>query len=112
MQTDWQMPRRADACRGCARVFEVGDAIRAFLYAIPSGFERRDFCPACTNNDPQALASWQTRRANPATPRSFAFDCEAVFAFFVRLTPQERGSPAGPLQSQDTGFALELRSAA
>lgn len=87
MATDWQMPRRAENCVGCAKSFEVGDAIRVALYESAAGYERRDFCATCPPPvEPAPLAVWRTRRPTPSTRPAQAFDREAIFGFFQRLT--------------------------
>lgn len=90
MATDWQMPRRSDACCGCGVVFEPGANLTAILYDTLTGYERRDFCDACQPPaDPSALGSWRTRRPMPTTRKTVAFDREAVLGFFQRLTNAE-----------------------
>ncbi len=86
MPSDWNMPKRADACAGCGREFGVGETIQAFLYAVPAGYERRDFCTQCQPPEsPLALGAWQTRRPEPVAAQVQRFDREAVFGFFERL---------------------------
>jgi hypothetical protein len=92
---DWQMPRRAEACAACRRGFEPGEAIRAYLYEFPEGYERRDYCANCRPPDePFAIGSWRTRRPEPTGRRRPSFDREAIYRFFERLedadTPQKQ----------------------
>lgn len=86
MSTDWTMPRRADACTACQRPFAAGEVFHAFLYEAPDGYERRDFCPGCPPPpDRTPIASWKTRRTEPAARRSLTFDRQAVYGVFERL---------------------------
>ncbi len=95
MADDWQMPRRAEACAACRHGFKPGDAIRAYLYEFPEGYERRDYCANCRPPDePFAIGSWRTRRPQPTAKKTAAFDREAVYRFFERLedadTPEKQ----------------------
>lgn len=90
MSTDWQMPRRHDACVACAASFEIGAYFRAYLYETPAGYERRDFCLGCTPAEPcEPIGSWRARRPEPSTRRVRAFDREAVLGFFQSLAGAE-----------------------
>lgn len=85
MATEWNMPRQSPSCCACQREFEIDETFGAFLYTAAGGFERRDYCAACTPADDAALAHWKTRRPAPAARRAPVFDRETVFAFFTRL---------------------------
>lgn len=86
MSSDWSMPRRAEQCVGCQRRFEIGENFRAYLYETDAGYERRDYCAACTPPEaPAAIGSWKTRRPEPAVKKAQPFDREATYAFFERL---------------------------
>jgi hypothetical protein len=88
--TDWQMPRRNDACAGCGRAFEVGQPLQAFLYESRAGYERRDYCLGCQPADqPEPLGIWRTQRPAPPTRKAQPFDREAVYALFQRLEDEE-----------------------
>jgi hypothetical protein len=92
---DWQMPRRAEACAACRRGFEPGEPIRAYLYEFPEGYERRDYCANCRPPDePFAIGAWRTRRPEPTTKKTAAFDRQAIYRFFERLddadTPEKQ----------------------
>ena len=90
MATEWNMPRRTDACQSCARGFEIGEIYQAFLYETEEGYERRDYCQACLPADHAgAIGSWKTRRLEPATKKVMPFDREAVYGFFERLEDAE-----------------------
>jgi hypothetical protein len=95
MTQDWPMPRRSDSCAGCSVAFEIGAAIRARLLESPDGYRRLDYCLSCPGQtDAAVLAEWTTRRPEPASRKTPAFDREAVWAFFQRMsdpqTPQEK----------------------
>lgn len=91
MATDWQMPRRSEACQACNKSFAVGDAIRVLLYESPAGYERRDFCGTCEHPvEPPPLALWRTHRPAPSTRPAHAFDREAIFGFFLRMSAVEQ----------------------
>ena len=90
MGTDWQMPRRNEACTGCRRAFEVGQPLQAFLYESRAGYERRDYCLDCPPPDqPVALGFWKTRRPAPPTRKTQPFDREAIYALFQQLEDDE-----------------------
>jgi hypothetical protein len=84
---DLKMPRRADACAACNRTFEVGDSLQALLFDAPAGYERRDYCLACTPAEvaASALAVWKTRRPAPTERKNVPFDREAIYGFFQRI---------------------------
>lgn len=92
MNHDWTMPRRAECCAACQKEFEIGQPLQAFVYDVPTGYERRDYCVPCiaTAGD-NALASWRTRRPEPAARKTLAFDRQSVMSFFERL--DEDGPP-------------------
>jgi hypothetical protein len=95
VNSDWTMPRRAEACCACQHPFAVGETFHACLYESASGFERRDYCTACPPaGDPPPLGSWRTRRPEPAAGRQAPFDREAVYGFFERLEDARGGQPA------------------
>ena len=86
MSSDWNMPRRAEECVGCRRVFEIGETFRALLYASDAGYERRDYCLACQPPpEPAPIGSWRTRRPEPTAKKIQPFDREAIYGFFERL---------------------------
>lgn len=86
MASEWNMPRRGEACVGCRRGFEVGEAIQALLYATEAGYERRDYCLECRPPEtPAPLGVWRTRRPEPVVSKVQRFDREAVYSFFERL---------------------------
>ncbi|HMQ16587.1 MAG TPA: hypothetical protein PKC49_11490, partial [Phycisphaerae bacterium] len=86
MATDWQMPPTTGQCAAGDRTFEPGDAFRAYLFATPGGYERRDYCLTCAPPaDPPSIASWKARRAAPSAPRRPAMDVEAVYSLFEGL---------------------------
>jgi hypothetical protein len=92
---DWEMPRRGEACAMCRHSFEPGETIHACLYESPAGYERRDYCTNCQPPDkPFAIGSWKTRRPEPATKKTQAFDRETIYGLFERLedadTPQQQ----------------------
>jgi len=89
-KADWSMPRRADACAGCQRAFEVGETFRAYLYEAPEGYARRDYCLNCQPPDePEPLGSWKTSRPEPAPRKILPFDRDAIYGFFTRLEDAE-----------------------
>ncbi len=95
------MPRRNDRCGHCARPFEPGDVLQSRLYEQPSGYERADFCEACTPPADRApVAAWRSRRAEPSARRSAAFDRETALSFFRRL--------ADPSTSEQAQFRFVL----
>lgn len=86
MATDWQMPRRSDACLTCAKPFAAGDEIWVLLNESATGYERRDLCPACNQpTEPPPLAMWRTRRPVPTAKPAAGFDRDAIFGFFQRM---------------------------
>lgn len=86
MNSEWSMPRRADACLGCQRRFESGETFQAFLYDTSAGYERRDYCLRCgPPATPAPLGVWKSRRADARAKKSAPFDREAIYAFFERL---------------------------
>ncbi len=90
MATDWQMPRRNDACANCERAFEVGQPLQAFLYESRAGYERRDYCLECQPPDqPEPLGFWKTQRPAPPTRKTQPFDRAAIYALFQRLEDDE-----------------------
>lgn len=98
MGDDWQMPRRAQACAACRRDFEPGETVRAYLYEVPEGYERRDYCAACHASDQAAaIGSWKTRRPQPAASKTPVFDREAIRRLFEQL------------EEADTPEKLQLR---
>ncbi len=90
MSSEWTMPRRASACAGCQREFEIGEALQAFLYDTAEGYQRLDYCTACAPpEDPIPVGSWRTQRPVPATKKVQPFDREAIYGFFERLEDAE-----------------------
>ena len=80
------MPRRAEVCLACQHPFEIGETFQALLFNGAAGYERRDYCLACRPTDhAEALATWRTRRPEPAMKRVRPFDREAICGFFERL---------------------------
>jgi len=91
VSTEWELPRRAEACAACGRSFEVGETFVACLYSSAGNFERRDFCVNCPSaRDPAALARWRTRRPAPAAGVPRSWDRESIFALFQRLADDGR----------------------
>lgn len=91
MATDWQMPRRGEACFACQTAFDFGTIFHAFLYETQQGYERRDYCLTCDPpTEPATLGSWRTRRPQPTVRKAAVFDREAVLGFFQRLSKAER----------------------
>ena len=90
MAKDWQMPRAGAACAGCGRPFEVGEEFRALLFEMPEGYERRDYCPACTPPaEPAPVGTWKTHRPVPASASTPVFDREAMYNFFLGMEGAE-----------------------
>lgn len=86
MSTEWEMPRPGETCAACRCELAAGDAIQAYLFASPEGYERRDYCARCRPPDePFAIGSWQTQRRPPASKSAQTFDREAIRRFFERL---------------------------
>lgn len=93
MAAEWHMPPTKGECAAGDRVFEPGEAFRAFLFAGPDGYERRDYCLTCTPPDePAAVASWKARRPPADAPKAPPMDLEALYAMFEGLS--ERQEPA------------------
>jgi len=88
--TDWEMPRRGDACTACQKTFEPGDALQAYLFDSPEGYQRRDYCPKCTPPDKTfAIGSWATRRPMPVEKKKQAFDRAAILQLFMALADED-----------------------
>lgn len=95
MSDNWQMPRRSEACATCARAFEVGQALQAFLFTTPEGYERRDYCLDCAPPEAaEAVGSWKSRRPEPPPKKIRPFDREAIYAFFERLEDSDEPEKA------------------
>jgi len=103
LATEWQMPPSTGQCAAGDRAFEPGDAFRAYLFATPGGYERRDYCLACAPPAGEApIASWKARHAAPSAPRRRALDVETVYALFEGLAAD------GPPQQRQLRFVLAL----
>lgn len=103
MSREWNMPRRGEVCHATQRPFEVGEEFQVCLFETPEGYERRDYgLDVEPPTDPPPIASWRTRRPEPATRKVQPFDREAIYAFFTRLD-----DPQSPSQLQFR-FALAL----
>ncbi len=103
MKQDWNMPRRAEGCLRCQRAFEVGEVFQTQLYETPAGYQRRDYCLRCPADEfPPPVGVWQTRRPEPSAKKVFAFDRDAVLAFFERLDDSD------DVQRQQFRFVLAL----
>lgn len=90
MANDWTMPRRADACSGCGRVFEPGEVQSVYLYADVDGYVRRDRCGACPAPEEGGwLGAWRARRPEPRTARAVVLDVPALLALFEQLEAAE-----------------------
>jgi hypothetical protein len=92
---EWEMPRQGEACAACRCRFVPGDAIQAFLFESPDGYERRDYCDKCRPPDePIAIGSWRTRRPQPVAKKRQTLDREAIQHLFEQLedaeTPEKR----------------------
>lgn len=86
MSKDWNMPRRSDQCAACAKTFDPGQPLTAYLFETDAGYLRQDYCQTChPPAEPQPLGSWQTRRPEPATRRAISFDTASIYAFFQQL---------------------------
>ncbi len=95
MGNEWEMPRPGEACAACRCEFATADAIQAYLFESPDGYERRDYCANCRPPDePFAVGSWQTHRPQPAAKHAQTFDRAAIRHFFEQLedadTPERR----------------------
>lgn len=98
MKQDWQMPRRHEGCGACGRTFAVGDPIRAQLLQAEAGYERCDYCLTCEPpQSGQVVATWRTRRPEPAARPRTSFDRDSVLELFEAV--RDASEPA----------ALELR---
>lgn len=90
MASEWNMPRRGDACAGCQRRFAVGAPVAVLLYEGTAGYERREYCEECRPApEPQPVASWKTRRPAPTAAKARPFDREAIHGIFERLEDAE-----------------------
>lgn len=93
MSSDWNMPRRGEACAGCGNAFEIGEALLTVLYEAEAGYERRDYCAHCQPPElPAPLGTWRTRRPEPAAKRVQPFDRETIYGFFERLEDADEPS--------------------
>lgn len=90
MATDWEMPRRGEACGVCQKTFEPGEELRAFLLESPEGYQRRDCCLSCpAPNNAGVVGSWKTRRPLPAAKKTLTFDRATIFQLFTTLEDAE-----------------------
>lgn len=91
--TEWNTPRRTEACAGCQRPFEPGQPFRAFLYQSAETYTRHDYCDACAPPpEPAPVGMWRTRRPSPSAPAAPVFDREAIYRFFERLEDDQAAS--------------------
>ncbi len=91
MPTEWNMPRRGDACVGCHRRFDVGEPFAVYLYESNAGYQRREYCERCSPTpQPEPVAVWKTRRPAPAARQAQPFDREAIYGVFERLEEAEQ----------------------
>lgn len=91
MDRDWFMPRSSFTCALTDRTFEPGEQFRAYLFATPEGYQRRDYCLTCRPPDESAaIGSWKTRRPAASRPREPGFDREAIYSLFQSLEGTRR----------------------
>lgn len=86
MAHEWNMPRPAHTCAADQHSFAPGESFRTYLFAVASGYERRDYCLDCHPPDAEAaIGAWVTRRPVDAGRRPQPIDREALLEFFRRL---------------------------
>jgi hypothetical protein len=70
MAQEWNIRSRAHACQGCGQAFRDRQPCVSALFDAASGYERRDYCPACWEqprppDDPQPFSVWQGEFREP-----------------------------------------------
>jgi len=74
-----------------------------FLYDTPHGYQRQDYCLACSPPaQPTPIARWRTRRSQPDERKPRTFDLQALCHLFEQL--QETDQP----QAAQFRFLLAL----
>lgn len=105
MATEWHLSRRSDHCALCNTALAAGSTYHAYLYEQGDNYERRDYCTTCQPPaDPPSVGFWRARRpvAGQTNHHSYAFDREAVFAFFQAI------GDADTAQKRQFRFVLAL----
>jgi hypothetical protein len=84
--SEWQMPPVSGRCASCQREFEPGAELRACLFSVGLGYQRRDYCPSCMGDPPADLVGWwKAHRPLGSERRAPALDREALYQLFVEL---------------------------
>jgi len=85
---EWNIAKSERCCARCEAVFEEGQAYTSAIYEQDADFTRKDYCPACWENeiDHEAVFSfWRTRVPRKDEQRRVFVDDSVIMDFFRRL---------------------------
>lgn len=93
-ENDWKISKPGEQCQKCGSAFQAGQPYFSALFLSQEGFERKDYCVECFQNERPAdiFYYWKSAAKTETEPRKrVAVDIDNVLEFFRRL---ERESDA------------------
>ena len=84
---EWNIVKGEAQCQACGKGIAEGEAYFSALYDEGAEFVRKDYCPPCWPQAPQADAYsfWKTRVPTEEERQSKFVDDEIILNFFTRL---------------------------
>jgi hypothetical protein len=98
MSSDWEMyVKRTGMCSQCAKPFVEEEIYNASLFSADEGFQRKDFCKECWNDDVKSnsFSHWQAKVPKKEEKKKLFVDDQVLIDFFKRLIETDDPSKAG-----------------